>query len=156
MENGACTSMVILLLLIVALVLAVAAMAVPVATAKDAHPHLETKGVFEEVLQDLKDAIVNRGYVVDFVGAQEKTKDGDYAEGWVGPAGPRRSSARARSAARSCSCVAPAAPVGVSGGGSPAAASSWVIGRSSRARAHSSISESAPGRSDTVTGLPGA
>ena len=53
---------------IVALVLAVAALAVPVATAKDAHPHLEAKGVFEEVLQDLKDAIVNRGYVVDFVG----------------------------------------------------------------------------------------
>ena len=53
---------------IVALGLAVSAVAVPVATAKDTHPHLETKGVFEEVLQDLKDAIVNRGYVVDFVG----------------------------------------------------------------------------------------
>ena len=34
---------------IVALSLAVSAVAVPVATAKDAHPHIETKGVFEDM-----------------------------------------------------------------------------------------------------------
>jgi hypothetical protein len=38
------------------------------ATAKDAHPHVETKGTFADVLQDLKDAVINRGFVIDFTG----------------------------------------------------------------------------------------
>lgn len=52
--------------LAVTLVLAVSS-ALP-AIAKDAHPHVETQGVFSEVIQDLQDAIINRGFVVDFVG----------------------------------------------------------------------------------------
>ncbi len=52
--------------LAVTLVLAISS-ALP-AISKDAHPHIETQGVFSEVIQDLQDAIINRGFVVDFVG----------------------------------------------------------------------------------------
>lgn len=52
---------------VVALTVFVAA-TVPPALAKEAHPHIDVQGNFADVFQDLKDAIINRGYVVDFVG----------------------------------------------------------------------------------------
>lgn len=43
-------------------------LAAPGAIAQEAHPHIEKKGVFADVFQDLQDAVINRGFVVDFIG----------------------------------------------------------------------------------------
>ena len=40
----------------------------PATLAEDANPHIEKQGAFADVFQDLKDAVINRGYVIDFVG----------------------------------------------------------------------------------------
>ena len=50
------------------LAVVLAGSAISPATAQDAHPHVEKQGAFADVLQDLKDAVINRGYVIDFVG----------------------------------------------------------------------------------------
>lgn len=52
--------------LILAIVLA--AGTTPAALAEEANPHVEKQGAFADVFQDLKDAVINRGYVIDFVG----------------------------------------------------------------------------------------
>lgn len=51
-----------------ALALGLAISAGPPVMAKDAHPHFEKQGNFADVFQDLSDAIINRGFVIDFVG----------------------------------------------------------------------------------------
>ena len=50
------------------LAMVLAAATAPAVFAKEANPHVEKQGAFADVFQDLKDAVINRGYVIDFVG----------------------------------------------------------------------------------------
>ena len=58
--------------LMAALLLAFGPLGQAGAVQPDSHQHVTKQGNFDDVFQDLQDAIINRGYVIDYVGHVDK------------------------------------------------------------------------------------